>query len=117
MVHRSAYHLGINLLACVALVAWGNAAGLGKRQTLAWLAAWPLTHLLLATAPALERDGGLSGLLHTGVAIGAWTLVRHRVGQKQWVGCWVLAGVACAAAMDAIASMCAHGATTLLRAA
>ena len=41
LVHWSAYHLGINLLACVALVAWGNAAGLGKRQTLAWLAAGP----------------------------------------------------------------------------
>jgi len=93
LVHWSGYHLIVNLLACAALVAWGNAAALGARPTLAWLAAWPLTHLLLAMSPAVVRYGGLSGLLHAGVAIGAWALLRHGTGQRRWVGTLVLLGL------------------------
>ena len=92
-VHWSGYHLIVNLLACAALVAWGNAAALGARPTLAWLAAWPLTHVLLATSPALVRYGGLSGVLHAGVAIGAWALLRQGRGQRRWVGALVLLGL------------------------
>ena len=92
-VHWSGYHLIVNLLACAALVAWGNAAALGARPTLAWLAAWPLTHLLLAMSPSVVRYGGLSGLLHAGVAIGAWALLRHGTGQRRWVGALVLLGL------------------------
>jgi hypothetical protein len=86
LVHWSDAHLVVNLLACSALIAWGNAAALGNRQTLAWLAAWPVTHVLLAGLAPLERYGGLSGVLHAGVAIGAWTLVWRGQGQRRVVG-------------------------------
>lgn len=94
LVHWSGVHLLLNLLGCAALIAWGNAAGVGARQTWAWLLAWPLTQLLLATAPSLLRYGGLSGVLHAGVAIGAWALVWHCQGQRRMVGVLVLAGLA-----------------------
>ena len=94
LVHWSGAHLLLNLLGCAALIAWGNAATLGRRHTLAWLLAWPLTTLLLATSPSLLRYGGLSGLLHAGVAIGAWALFWHCQGQRRMVGALVLAGLA-----------------------
>jgi membrane associated rhomboid family serine protease len=93
LVHWSDAHLVVNLLACAALIAWGNAAVLGNRQTLAWLAAWPVTHVLLAGLAPLERYGGLSGVLHAGVAIGAWTLVWRGQGQRRVVGGLVIAGL------------------------
>lgn len=93
LVHWSGAHLMVNLLACVALLAWGNAAALGRRQTLAWLLAWPVTHLLLATDPSLARYGGLSGLLHAGVAIGAWALIWQEKDRRRLVGGLVLAGL------------------------
>ena len=94
LVHWSGAHLLLNLLGCAALIAWGHAAALGRRHTLAWLVAWPLTTLLLATSPSLLRYGGLSGLLHAGVAIGAWALFWHCQGQRRMVGALVLAGLA-----------------------
>jgi hypothetical protein len=93
MVHWSGAHLGINLLACAALIAWGNAAALGWRQTLAWLAAWPVTHMLLATDPSMLRYGGMSGLLHAGVAVGGWTLAWRGQGPRRLIGILVLAGL------------------------
>jgi hypothetical protein len=35
----------------------------------AWLAAWPITHLGLLVMPELAHYGGLSGVVHAGVAI------------------------------------------------
>jgi rhomboid family GlyGly-CTERM serine protease len=93
LVHWSGAHLLLNLLACVALVAWGNAAALGARPTLAWLAAWPLTHLLLAMSPSLVRYGGLSGVLHAGVAVGAWSLLYRGDGPHRWLGAGVSLGL------------------------
>ena len=94
VVHWSGTHLLLNLLGCAALIAWGNAAGAETRQTCAWLLAWPLTQLLLATTPSLVRFGGLSGVLHAGVAIGAWALVWQGQGQRRVVGVLVLVGLA-----------------------
>jgi len=90
--------------------------------------------LLLATAPALERYGGLFGrvlrrmlemplLAKLANTLGLAPAVRALPGAANfqvdsyadWSG--VLAGVACAAAMDAIASLRAHGDATLPRAA
>ncbi|MBC8057927.1 MAG: hypothetical protein H7Y61_15250, partial [Rhizobiales bacterium] len=39
------------------------------RLAVAWLAAWPLTQLGLLIRPELAHYGGLSGVLHAGVAI------------------------------------------------
>ena len=93
LVHWSGAHLLLNLVGCAAVIAWGNAAALGARQTLAWMAAWPLTQVLLAASPSLPHYGGLSGVLHAGVAIGAWTLLWQGPGQRRGVGAVVLLGL------------------------
>jgi len=93
LVHWSVAHLGLNILACAVLIAWGHAAALGRPQTLSWFLAWPLTHALLSLVPSLAHYGGLSGVLHAGVSIGAWTLIRQGVGPRRWVGAIVFIGL------------------------
>jgi hypothetical protein len=100
LVHWSAAHLGLNLLACAVLIAWGHAAALGPKQTLAWFMAWPLTHALLAFTPSLTHYGGLSGMLHAGVSIGAYALVWHGPRPRRWVGILVLLGLAIKLAIE-----------------
>lgn len=69
LVHWSPQHLRMNLLGC-ALLGWlGWRAGLPPRAALAWLLAWPLTQLGLGLQPALQHYGGLSGVLHAGIAV------------------------------------------------
>lgn len=78
-VHYGAAHLAANLAGCAVLAALGAAARLQGRWTWAWLAAWPLSHLLLGGVPGLMHYGGLSGLLYAGVAVVAialWTEAR-----------------------------------------
>ncbi len=92
-VHWSTLHLGANLLGCVLVAALGRAAALPPVAALAWLVAWPLTHLALLAQPALAHYGGLSGVLHAGVAVAApWLLVHHR-GRPRAVGAALLAGL------------------------
>lgn len=93
LVHWSGAHLTLNLVGCAGLLAWGKAAELGIQPSLAWLCAWPLTQLLLLNSFGLEHYGGLSGVLHAGVAIGAWSLVRAPSRARQWIGAAVLAGL------------------------
>lgn len=92
-VHLSAWHLGANLagLALVALL--GLRAGATRVDTLAWLVAWPLTHLALLAQPSLARYAGLSGVLHAGVVIVALRLVGSRVRGRHLLGLAILAGV------------------------
>lgn len=68
-VHYSALHLWANVAGTLLVGALGWAAQLPLRSTLAWCAAWPLTQLGLLVQPALLHYGGLSGVLHAGVAI------------------------------------------------
>jgi rhomboid family GlyGly-CTERM serine protease len=74
-VHHGNAHLAVNLAGCAVLIALGAAARLGYRWTLAWCAAWPATHLALLLQPAMTHYGGLSGVLHAGVAVTAVALV------------------------------------------
>ena len=98
-VHFSAWHLGANLVGCAVAAAFGWAAGCGRRATLAWVLAWPLTHLALALQPDLSHYGGLSGVLHAGVAIAAWqTWLGDR---RRGIGLAVLAGLAAKIASEA----------------
>ena len=91
-VHWSLSHLLANLAGCAALAWLGWRAGLRGAQVLAWLCAWPLTQLLLLGWPALQHYGGLSGLLHAGVAITAIELLsRH--GRERLVGTLLGAGL------------------------
>ena len=68
-VHYSSLHLAANLAGALLVGALGHAAGVPLRSTGAWLAAWPLTQWGLLLQPALLHYGGLSGVLHAGVAV------------------------------------------------
>jgi len=95
-VHWSLPHLLLNLLATVLVGALGRTARVPGAAALAWALAWPLTHALLgpasavaaasgtpgaapaasaaallapASAAPLAHYGGLSGVLHAGVAV------------------------------------------------
>lgn len=92
-VHWSPQHLGTNLLATAVVGAYGFAAGVPRRATLAWGLAWPLTHAALALQPALAHYGGLSGVLHAGVAIVCLHLLVHGRGLRRAVGAGVGIGL------------------------
>lgn len=91
--HLSALHLVANELGCVVVAAFGAGARVPVAAAVAWLAAWPLGHVALAIDAPLTRYAGLSGVLHAGVAIAAWHLLRRDAGRRRWVGAAVLAGL------------------------
>lgn len=93
-VHWSPQHLQANLLGCAAVAAFGIAAGTPRPITWAWLVAWPLTHAALVMAPALPHYGGLSGVLHAGVAAAALGLAWQGTGRRRVIGGAVLVGLA-----------------------
>ena len=74
-VHWSPLHLAANLAGVAVLAALGWVAQLPRAAALAWAGAWPLTQLGLALRPDLAHYGGLSGVLHAGVAVAALWLV------------------------------------------
>lgn len=92
-VHWSPLHLGANLAGVVVVAALGWAARLPAAYALAWTVAWPLTQLGLLVEPALAHYGGLSGLLHAGVAVAALALLAREQGARRGVGALVLAGL------------------------
>lgn len=91
LVHWSPQHLLANLAGCAVLALLGRAGRL--RAWPAWLAAWPLTQLGLLAQPALLHYGGLSGLLHAGVAVAVVELLA-RGGRQRWLGAAIAAGLA-----------------------
>ena len=92
-VHWSPLHLGANLLAAAVVAAYGWAARVPLRAALAYAAAWPLTHLGLLLRPELAHYGGLSGVLHAGVAVvSLWLLVTAR-GAWRAIGAAVMLGL------------------------
>lgn len=93
VVHWSPLHLGANLGATAAVAAFGWAAKMPPQAALAWGVAWPLTHLGLLLRPELAHYGGLSGLLHGGVAVAVlWLLVLER-GRRRAIGALVAVGL------------------------
>ena len=99
-VHWTAWHLVANLIGCVVVAVFGVAASVPPRATLAWFLAWPLAHLALLAQPALSSYGGLSGVLHAGVAIAAFQLLRRERGSRRAVGAAVLLGLAVKLALE-----------------
>lgn len=93
-VHLSAFHLQANLLGCAVVAAFGLVAGLPREATWAWLLAWPLTHLALGLQSQLLHYGGLSGLLHAGMAVAAVHIAWQGPRRHRLVGLAVLAGLA-----------------------
>ena len=92
LAHLSLQHLIANLAGCAALGWLGHAARLPVRASIAWWLAWPLTQLGLLLRPELQSYGGLSGVLHAGVAIVVVELVQRR-GRERWVGIGLLLGL------------------------
>ncbi len=92
-VHWSDQHLLANLGAALAVAAFGWAARLPARATLAWALAWPLTHAALLLQPALAHYGGLSGVLHAGVAVATLWLMATAHGSARLIGAAVFVGM------------------------
>ena len=93
-VHWSRWHLIANLAGVALVAALGVAAAVTARAALAWAIAWPLTQLGLLLKPELVHYGGLSGVLHAGVAVAGWQVARHGRGAQRAVGGLLLAGLA-----------------------
>lgn len=93
-VHYSGLHLGANLLGAALVAALGAVAQVPARMVWAWAVAWPLTQFGLLLQPALLHYGGLSGVLHAGVAVASLFLVMRGVGAQRWIGAAILAGAA-----------------------
>ena len=85
-LHFSALHVGANLAGCALVAALGVAARVPARSAAAWLAAWPLTQLGLLARPDLLHYGGLSGVLHAGVAVCALHLALDARGARRRIG-------------------------------
>jgi rhomboid family GlyGly-CTERM serine protease len=79
-VHWSALHLGANAVGLALVAALGAVGRLRARWTLAWLVAWPLTQFGLLAEPGLLRYGGLSGVLHAGLAVAVVALWHDAEG-------------------------------------
>lgn len=92
-VHLSLLHLAANLAGCTVVGAFGWAARLPPRWAWAWIGAWPVTHLALLAVPGLTRYGGLSGLLHAGVAVAAAGAACTGDRRARTVALLVLAGL------------------------
>lgn len=100
-VHWSSLHLAANGVGLVLVAALGWQAGCGRAATLAWAAAWPLTQLGLLLQPALRHYGGLSGVLHAGVAVAGCQLLAAGPGRRRWIGAALLAGLGCKLLLEA----------------
>ena len=91
-VHWSVLHFGANLLATALVAAYGWAARVPGRVAWAWLASWPFTQLGLLAKPELLHYGGLSGVLHGGVAaVSVWLWLRGQ-GAQRTIGWMMLVG-------------------------
>ena len=103
-VHHGLPHLAANLLGCAVLAALGWTAGLSRRWAVAWAAAWPATHLALLLQPALSHYGGMSGVLHAGVAVAAAALwcapARGDAGLHRHTGLWIAGGLLVKVALE-----------------
>lgn len=89
-VHYSDLHLVANLAGALGVAAWGAAARVPVRSVAAWFIAWPLVQWGLALQPELRHYGGLSGVLHAGVAVVAVHLVFAGTRTQRRIGAAVL---------------------------
>jgi rhomboid family GlyGly-CTERM serine protease len=92
-VHWSPLHLGANLLALAVVAAFGVAGQVPRSAAWAWFVAWPLSHGALLVQPALVHYGGLSGVLHAGVAAATVSLLLAARGRRRRIAAAVLAGM------------------------
>jgi len=93
-VHYSALHLLANLAGAALVGALGFFARVPRPVVLAWLLAWPLTQLGLIARPDLLHYGGLSGVLHAGIACVGVYLIMNARGPRRAIGALLLAALA-----------------------
>jgi rhomboid family GlyGly-CTERM serine protease len=93
-VHYSLAHLAVNLVGALLVAALGWAGRVTRAMAWAWLAAWPLTQLGLLADPRLAHYGGLSGVLHAGVAVAALHLLRADTRARRRIGLAILCALA-----------------------
>ena len=99
-VHWSGNHLALNLSGCLLLGLLGWQLALPRQAAMAWLLAWPLAQLGLLGLPPALHHGGLSGVLHAGVAVAGGALVTAR-GPSRRLGFGLLAGLAAKLMLEA----------------
>lgn len=97
-VHWSEQHFFGNLAGAAIVGALGVVPRLHWRAALAWALAWPLTHLALLLQPSLAHYGGLSGVMHAGVAAASVELCR--TPRTRWVGVCLLIGLGTKLVLD-----------------
>lgn len=100
-VHWSPQHLNANLAGALVLGFLGWRAAVPRWAVIAWFAAWPLAQFGLLLQPGLAVYGGLSGVLHAGVAVVALHLaVDGREPRARFVGAALLGGLALKIALE-----------------
>lgn len=92
-LHLSPRHLGANLAGVLVVGALGIVAGVPTSCAWAWFAAWPLTQFGLMLRPDLLHYGGLSGVLHAGVAVVVVHLVATGPKRQRRIGLAIGAGL------------------------
>jgi len=100
-VHWSPLHLGANLLGAFVVGLLGLAARLPSPMAAAWAVAWPLTQLGWLLRPQLAHYGGLSGVLHAGVAVATVHLLWAERGPRRAVGLALGIGLAAKLLLEA----------------
>lgn len=100
-VHWSPMHLGVNLAAIAIVAAWGWRAAVSRATVWLWLGCWPLVHVALWLRPQIESYGGMSGVLHAGIAVVAIDVISRRRGTARRIGAVVLAGLSTKVLLEA----------------
>lgn len=92
-VHYNGIHLAGALAGTLLTGALGFAANVPARLVWAWLVAWPLTHFGLLVKPELVHYGGVSGVVHAGVAAVIVFLLVQRKTLQRLIGAAMLIGI------------------------
>ena len=92
-VHYNGIHLAGALAGTLLTGALGWAANVPARIVWAWLVAWPLTHFGLLVKPELLHYGGVSGVVHAGVAAVIVFLLVQKQGLQRLSGAAMLVGI------------------------
>ncbi len=99
-VHRSGLHLASNLAGLVLVAMLGAATRLPWQAAAAWALAWPLTHAGLWLAESPNGYGGLSGVLHAGLAVAAVFMITAPVRGHRLLGAAMALGLAAKLAIE-----------------
>lgn len=92
-VHYNGIHLAGAVAGIVLTGALGFAANVPARLVWAWLVAWPLTHFGLLIKPELVHYGGVSGVVHAGVAAVIVFLLVQKKRPQRLIGAAMLVGI------------------------